>query len=1014
VPEEAGHDWLGELAAAVADGRALDWDATESRARNADERASIRGLRAVAAISLAHSELTLSDASESLSVRSLLQVVEDTSTPATWGSLQILDRVGRGRFGDVYRAWDPNLAREVALKLLRHRDIGSTSVDREVTEEGRLMARVRHENVVTVYGAQRIDGRTGLWMEFVEGRTLEAELKERGPFTASEVAKAGIELCRALTAVHDAGLIHRDVKTQNVLRNKSGRLLLGDFGTGRDVIEERETPGQLAGTPSYLAPEVFAGSHASVQSDVYSLGVLLFRLATGTYPVATGSVSEIRAAHATHQRRSLNAIRREFPKQLTARIERAIEPNPSHRYRTAAEMETALAAVVSDLSIAGSGSRWKRLVAPVSLSVLLAFTAYFAGVWTDRNPPGPARLRAIPENALNTSPKTGTAAESKIETALVTPTEVRSELRVDDASAKLNAADVPTQRIPARVFRQVAERGVVNAAVPSPDGRLVAFTGRDGALALLDVSSGKQWKVVERDPRGETLPARFSQDGSRITYLIVQRTMGVVKTLRPEIRSVPVKGGDSRLIWQASGPELVRLFHSAGGDETLLAGRRSPAGFELMLISATTGQVRKTRTVPIEVTAASLSPDARFVAYNFVDPASGKGDIDLWGVESNTILPLVHDESSERSPLWTSDGKYLLFISTRSGGAGLWGQRVEAGGALGLPVQLDPHAGEGSLLGLTKTGTLFFLRTTGGGDVYLSDLDPATLHLTGELRRASRRTGWTSDPTWSPDSQRLAFVRHEDDSSSIVIRSNDGTETELLQGSNNVGQLRWELGGDSILFHRAANGVRSINRLDISSGRYVTVLESREHPFDMYDILRHSGMAVLWRRTRGDSSLVGVDLETGTEKVFQQRDAGPNMLESHRGDRVAYTSIGEKGTSIRVLDLKETERARDVILLSRTAAIASPLAWSIDDRELIVSRYVSPTGALTNSASIFKTTMTLWALNVSSGEMRPMSPPLGPIGPSAIRPDGRQFAISAGFGGSELWMLKNATASLPR
>src|SRR5262245_11167823 len=285
--EEASNR-LTDLATAIADGHEVDWEAVESSSRDEEERVTVRRLRAIADIGRAHASATLSD-SFSLSA-SLSAGVEPAASPEpgmTWGSLRIVERIGRGRFGDVYRAWDPNLDREVALKLLRHRDAGSerSATDQEVVEEGRLMARVRHANVVTIFGAARLEGRTGLWMEYIPGRTLEAELKERGPFSAGEVAQVGIALCRALAAVHAAGLVHRDVKAQNVLRDPRGHVLLGDFGTGRELDDGDATPG-IAGTPAYLAPEIFRRESATPQSDLYSLGALLFHLATGSFPVS--------------------------------------------------------------------------------------------------------------------------------------------------------------------------------------------------------------------------------------------------------------------------------------------------------------------------------------------------------------------------------------------------------------------------------------------------------------------------------------------------------------------------------------------------------------------------------------------------------------------------------------------------------------------------------------------------------------------------------------------------------
>ena len=171
----------------------------------------------------------------------------------------------------MYRAWDPRLEREVALKLIPENAPDAAS---PVVEEGRLLARVRHPNVLTVHGAERIDGRVGIWTEYVRGETLAAEIARRGPVSAVEAARIGIEICRALVAVHGAGLLHRDVKAQNILRDSTGRIVLGDFGTGIEIDEHAGiTEPQIAGTPLYLAPEIFEHRPATVGSDLYSVGV---------------------------------------------------------------------------------------------------------------------------------------------------------------------------------------------------------------------------------------------------------------------------------------------------------------------------------------------------------------------------------------------------------------------------------------------------------------------------------------------------------------------------------------------------------------------------------------------------------------------------------------------------------------------------------------------------------------------------------------------------------------------
>ena len=214
----------------------------------------------------------------------------------------------------MYRAWDSRLDREVALKLLR-RSIDADAHADEALEEGRLLAKVQHPNVVTVYGAARFDGRAGIWMEFVRGRTLADVVAQDGPLTPERAASIGVTLCHALSAVHSAALIHRDVKAQNVMVGDDGRILLMDFGAGGTV---RHAGLQHAGTPRYLAPEVAAGGPATVQSDIYSLGVTLRYVLTGNFAERSDSVQAGRAG-----RRMLSIIARATNSQPLARFETA-------------------------------------------------------------------------------------------------------------------------------------------------------------------------------------------------------------------------------------------------------------------------------------------------------------------------------------------------------------------------------------------------------------------------------------------------------------------------------------------------------------------------------------------------------------------------------------------------------------------------------------------------------------------------------------------------------------------
>jgi eukaryotic-like serine/threonine-protein kinase len=268
-----------------------------------------------------------------------------------WGPFERLQRVGRGSFGEVYRAFDPALQRHVALKLLLP---GRLNRDEEVTallREARAIARVRHPNVVPIYGVDQHDGRVGFWSDFVIGRTLAELVAGQGATGPREAALIGIEVCRAAGAVHAAGFLHRDIKAANVMREEGGRILLMDFG----LTHERGVGGDASGTPAYMAPELMLGQPASMASDVYAIGILLFYLLTKQYPVEGADFAEFRAAHALGTRRALLDVRPDLPEPLARVVEKAISASPGDRFASTGQLIAALSEAIGLGSAAAVG-----------------------------------------------------------------------------------------------------------------------------------------------------------------------------------------------------------------------------------------------------------------------------------------------------------------------------------------------------------------------------------------------------------------------------------------------------------------------------------------------------------------------------------------------------------------------------------------------------------------------------------------------------------------------------------
>jgi serine/threonine protein kinase len=262
---------------------------------------------------------------------------------AVAGRYVVGELLGRGGMGEVYDARDLRLDRPVALKRVRADLAHDPAMRRRVETEARSAARLVHPNVVTVFDSGVDRGHPFIVMERLEGRTLRDELED-GPLPADEVRTLALQILDALAAAHEIGLIHRDVKPGNVLAAPGGTWKVADFGiaTSSDADHTLTRTGELLGSPSYLAPERLEGRPATLASDLYSLGVLLYEAVSGVRPFGEGNAfalaSRIREGH--HQ--PIREVAPEVDPGIAGAIERAMSHDPAARFVSAEEMAAAL------------------------------------------------------------------------------------------------------------------------------------------------------------------------------------------------------------------------------------------------------------------------------------------------------------------------------------------------------------------------------------------------------------------------------------------------------------------------------------------------------------------------------------------------------------------------------------------------------------------------------------------------------------------------------------------------
>src|SRR6267154_796357 len=272
-------------------------------------------------------------------------------------------KIGSGGMGEVYKAEDTKLGRNVAIKLLPPDIQQDTNARRRFFHEAQSASSLNHPNIVTIYAIEEVDGRDFIVMEYVEGQTLRELIERDGALPLARLLEVGIQAADALEAAHEVNLIHRDIKSANILVNARGHTKLLDFGLAKIVRTiadgvDYEAPtlynltdeGTVLGTVSYMSPEQTRGEVLDSRSDIFSLGSALYEAATRSLPFAGPSMLSVMHAIATAEPAAPSRIRPELPREFDLILERAMAKEKERRYSSASEMAEALRSLRAGLT----------------------------------------------------------------------------------------------------------------------------------------------------------------------------------------------------------------------------------------------------------------------------------------------------------------------------------------------------------------------------------------------------------------------------------------------------------------------------------------------------------------------------------------------------------------------------------------------------------------------------------------------------------------------------------------
>jgi len=311
-----------------------------------------------------------------------------------FGDFIILTKVGEGGMGTVYKAKNRKLNRVVALKTITPSLLAAKpDMVKRFLREAQSAARLEHPNIVRVYSVGEINGHHYIEMQFIQGRTLADVLKERGRLDVEEALRIARGVAVALQCAHENGIIHRDIKPQNIMLTDRGEVMVADFGLAKATESTEITaPGQPLGTPAYMSPEQCEGKSADPRSDIYSLGATLFRMITGKPPFTAETPLALMRMHADTPAPDPREVRQDIPREVATLIRKMLKKRPEERFQSCREIIEAIDRICAPAAPAGAKARRSRLALFGVLALAVVFVLLF---WVRSRMSAPAKRGGI-------------------------------------------------------------------------------------------------------------------------------------------------------------------------------------------------------------------------------------------------------------------------------------------------------------------------------------------------------------------------------------------------------------------------------------------------------------------------------------------------------------------------------------------------------------------------------------------------------------------------------------------
>ena len=846
------------------------------------------------------------------------------------GHYEILRKIGAGGMGEVYLTEDARLERKVAIKFLAEELGENQDRLRRFALEAKSASALNHPNIITIYKIGEFGGANFIAMEHVEGDSLRRLINGQ-KLKLDDVLDAAIQIASALAAAHAAGIIHRDVKPENIMRRPDGLIKVLDFGLAKQTIASPDTdkvnadaatrerlstiPGLVMGTAAYMSPEQIRGKKADARTDIWSLGVVLYEMTTGSAPFAGETNSDTLAAILKTEPPTLSSFVPNVPPALENIVKKALGKDCDERYQVVSDLFLDLKSLQTELGTAAQKNG-------LNLSS------------THKEPAQTTRIET-PQKTENFLPERRWLWLAVALLLTATPAIWYFWRMSGEAETNFSASLTSSQ---VGSWKSELSEGGSSRARFSPDGKIVAYVasknGND-TIWLKQIGGGIPF-ARNQDGAKESSPL-WSPDGAQIAYISersgrrgiwTEAALGGAPTLL-----VPLEARSQGLVhWSKDGAtiyfELKRNLHAL-----------DVASKQITKLT----NFDETRFINRDF---SLSPDEKRIVY--ADRIDGQKDLWAADLDGENSSRVTDDAAEDSEPVWHKDGTRIIYNSDRNGIK----QICLAFSDGRAPVQLTFNDTDSSVSDVSTDGTkILYTTTKDDSDLWGVRLD------TGKEFQLTSDIGVEFWQDVTPNGETIAYQAARQSSVGdklfhcLLVAQKIGDDARQIQMADDGFNPRWSPDGNHLAFLRSQAGNNSL-WITSAGGGDARAVSGGGIVFGGHAVLPYNRMQTQDYQWSPDSrSLIFCATRNGVSNVWQAGTDGAsekqltnnedksllffNPLFAPDGNRIAWLamSVSDPKKPSWSIWFEADGKARQIY---QSATVLSPIGWSASGRELLV------------------------------------------------------------------------------